>query len=57
VIVVGEIVCVIYGRAGMNKLLITETRAGNPSSGTMASRGTGGGSMALLHGKEGQSIP
>jgi hypothetical protein len=57
VVVVGEFVCVIYGTAGMNKLLRTETRAGNPSSGATPSGGTGGGGMALPRGKEGQSIP
>ncbi len=54
-IVVGEFVCVIYGTDGMDKLLITETRA-SQAEGPRQAREGGGGSIALPRGKEGQSI-
>jgi hypothetical protein len=47
VIVVGELVCVIYGTSGMDKVLITETRA-TQAVGTRPAWEWGG--------KEGQSI-
>jgi hypothetical protein len=54
VIVVGKLVCVIYGTDGTNKLLITETRVSQAEV-PCKSREQEGGSIALPHGKEGQS--
>ncbi len=55
-IVVGDLVCVIYGTAGMDKLLITEIRASQAEGSCQAGEWEGG-SIALPCGKEDQSIP
>ncbi len=55
-IVVGDLVCVIYGTAGMDKFLITETRASQAEGPCQAGEWEGG-SITLPCGKEGQSIP